>query len=192
VVRQGESGESLHLLESGHVAAKRVLPTGEVGTLLVLGPGEVFGELAVVAPGPRNSTVVTLDEVVTRSITAAAFDAVRAQHPGVDRVLVQQLTGEVRRLSGLLMEALYWPAEARIAARLAELIDVFADPGDPGSRVVIPLTQEEVAQLAGTARPTANRVLREAEAAGEVDLQRGRIVVLDRAGLLHRLGSPPA
>ena len=185
VFHEGDPGDSLHLIDKGHVAVKRSTPLGDVATLLVLGPGDVFGELAVVAPGPRNATVVALDPVETLALYGEVFDELRETHPAVDRVLVHALVREVRRLSAMLVEALYVPADKRICLRLVELTRIFTVAGQGGA-VVIPLTQEELAQLAGTTRPTANRVLRSAEEAGAVRVARGRIEVLDAAAVARR------
>jgi CRP-like cAMP-binding protein len=185
VFHEGDPGDALHLVDKGHVAVKRSTPLGDVATLLVLGPGDVFGELAVVAPGPRNATVVALDPVETLALHGEVFDDLRLTHPAVDRVLIQALVEEVRRLSARLVEALYVPADKRIYLRLGDLTRIFAVPGQVGP-VLIPLTQDELAQLAGTTRPTANRVLRTAETAGALKVARGRIEVLDAAALERR------
>ena len=50
----------------------------------------------------------------------------------------------------------------------------------------MPLTQEEISNLAGTSRATVNRVLRDAQARGELELRRGRIAVLDGDRLAER------
>jgi CRP-like cAMP-binding protein len=63
-----------------------------------------------------------------------------------------------------------------------ELAHVFGD----APPIAIPLIQEDIAALAGTSRATVNRVLREAERRGIVELRRGRTVVLD-ADALARL-----
>lgn len=188
VFHEGDPGDTLHLVKRGHVAVRRTLPTGDVGTLLVLCPGDVFGELAVVAPAPRNATIVAVDGVETLAVNGVVFSEVRSRFPAIDRVLIQALATEVRRLSALLMEALYVPAEARILVRLVELTRVFGDGAGPGP-VVVPLTQEELAQMAGTARPTVNRVLQTAQDAGELQIRRGRIVVCDSAALRARANS---
>lgn len=185
VFHEGDPGDALHLVDKGHLAVKRSTPLGDVATLLVLGPGDFFGELAVVAPGPRNATVVALDQVETLSLHSQVFDDLRVTHPAVDRVLIHALVQEVRRLSAMLVEALYVPADKRIYLRLGDLARTFAVPGEAGP-VLIPLTQDEVAQLAGTTRPTANRVLRAAEKAGALRVARGRIEVLDAAAVACR------
>lgn len=185
VFHEGDPGDALHLVDKGHLAVKRSTPLGDVATLLVMGPGDFFGELAVVAPGPRSATVVALDPVETLALHRQVFDELRQTHPGIDRVLIHALVEEVRRLSAMLVEALFVPADKRIYLRLGDLARIFSVPGQVGP-VLIPLTQEELAQLAGTTRPTANRVLRSAEAAGALKVARGRIEVLDAAAVARR------
>ena len=90
------------------------------------------------------------------------------------------------------MEALFVPVERRVLRRLLALMDVYGGPGpspgsdDPGEASEIPLTQDDLASLAGTSRATVNRVLRQAEEAGWVSLGRGRIKVLDSERLARR------
>jgi CRP-like cAMP-binding protein len=123
----------------------------------------------------HNATVVALDPVETLVLLGEAFDELRLTRPAVDRMLVHGLVTEVRRLSALLVEAHYVAADKRIYLPLADLSRIFSGAGDDGP-VLIPLTQEELAQLAGIARPTANRVLRAAEEVGALRVARGRMV----------------
>ena len=88
------------------------------------------------------------------------------------------LAERLRRLNDLVLEAHYVDAEVRVRRRLLELGEAFAGP--------VPLTQEEIAQTAGTSRATVNRVLREEEAAGAVELGRGRTTIIDAAALRTR------
>ncbi len=99
--------------------------------------------------------------------------------PKINEVLTNALVAEVRRLSGALTDALFVPVEQRVWRRLNDLAQLYG--GQPG--VVVPLTQDDLAQLAGTTRSTANRVLRAGEEQGILRLARGRIEVGDRAAL---------
>ncbi|MEY2423266.1 MAG: family transcriptional regulator, cyclic receptor protein [Acidimicrobiaceae bacterium] len=178
---EGDPGESLHLLDKGRVAIRVSTPLGDVGTLSVLGPGESFGEQALVdETSKRSATAVAMDTVETLTLDRVAFDELRKGHPSIDQVLVRTLAEQVRRLSTLVIEALYLPAETRLLRRLSELASLFAS-GD--AEVLVPITQEELSTMAGTTRPTANRVLRAGVDQGYVRLERGRIVVLDRERL---------
>ena len=98
-------------------------------------------------------------------------------------MLIAILSAQVRRLSGHLAEALYVPADTRVRRRLLDMADVYRDE-DPV--VVVPLTQEELASMAGTSRATVNRVLREEEDFGTITLSRGRTTVTDSDGLRRR------
>jgi CRP-like cAMP-binding protein len=178
---EGDPGESIHLIDKGRVAIRVSTPLGDVGTLSILGPGESFGEQALVDErSQRSATAVALEAVETLTLDRGTFDELRKGHPSIDQVLVRTLAEQVRRLSTLVIEALYLPAETRLLRRLSELGDLFAS-GD--GEVLIPITQEELATMAGTTRPTANRVLRAGVDQGYVRLERGRIVVLDRERL---------
>jgi CRP/FNR family transcriptional regulator, cyclic AMP receptor protein len=99
-------------------------------------------------------------------------------------MLVRFLANEVRMLNARLLEALYVPAERRVLRRLAELAELYRS-SEPAA-AVIPLTQEEIAHLAGTSRATANAVLRQEEKRATLELRRGRTVVRDPDALLRR------
>jgi CRP-like cAMP-binding protein len=180
---EGDPGETLHLIAKGHVAIRVVTPLGDVGTLAVLGPGQSFGEQALVdARAHRTASAVAVDAVETQTLDRAAFDELRLAHRSIDQMLVLLLAEQVRRLSTLALEALYLPAETRLLRRLIDVTAVFVD-GDGDA--VIPITQEDLATMAGTTRPTANRVLQAGVEDGYLELQRGRIVVIDRERLIR-------
>jgi CRP-like cAMP-binding protein len=154
-------------------------PLGDTVTVAVRGPGDNFGEMALVEPDSRRSaTVAALQPAETMALYYGDFERLRRGHAEISQVLIAFLAGEVRRQNELLLDALYMPADRRVLRRLAELADVYAD-GDG----TIALTQEELAEIAGTSRATVNRVLREQEERGAVALTRGRTTVVDPASL---------
>lgn len=178
---EGDPSESLHLIDAGRVAIRVGTALGDTATLVVLGPGDVLGELSLVDEnqGRRTATAVALEKVETLTLHRETFDKLRREHPTVERFLVAVLAAQVRRLSTHLVEALYVAADTRVARRLLELDHVY-----DGAEIT--LTQEDVATLAGTSRATVNRVVGELEAAGAVALRRGRIAVTDRDALAKK------
>lgn len=182
VFHEGDPGDSLHLIVKGYVAVRATTRLGDVVTLAVLGPGQPFGELALLTgDAERTASVVALDAVETLSWRRPQIEELRASSPDVDRFLIEILTEQVQRLSGLLVEALHLPVETRLVKRLAALVELYDPEAD---EVILPVTQEDLASLAGTTRPTANRVLKGLEASGLIQLARGRTVVVDCDGLL--------
>ena len=159
---------------------------GEFVVVAIFGPGDAFGELALVGtPQSRVATIAALERCETLSIDRDEFERLRASYPGVDRFLVEILSRRVDTLNTYLLEALYVPAERRVVRRLLHLCELYSGDGQP---IVIPVTQETLASLAGTTRPTANQVLRRLAASGIVEVSRSQVVVLNRTGLHQRAG----
>jgi len=184
VFHEGDPGDAIHVIDKGHVAVRVTTALGDVATLTVLGPGEAFGEGALLAADARRTaSAVALEATETRALARAEFERLRAEHPAVEEFLVQALAAQVRRLSEHLLEALYVPAEQRVLRRLLWLATAY---GDGGAGTVVPLTQDDLASMAGTARPTANRVLKAAEADGLVRVARGRVELVDPDELARR------
>lgn len=187
LVHQGEPGSAFHLIARGRVAVRVTTPGGDVVTLSLLGPGDFFGEQALLGPRQlRTASVIALEPVETLSMDAARFEQLRRAHPSVERFLVEVLAAQVRRLTVHLVEALYVPAEQRALRRLLELLRQYRAGGGPP---VVAVTQQDLAAMAGTTRPTVNRVLRSMEDAGLLRLSRGHVEVLDLDGLRRRATS---
>lgn len=180
---EGDPGDTLHVIEAGHVAIRVSTPLGDVVTLTVLGPRDSFGEQALLEQRVRTASAVALDQVETRTLHRKDFDLLRATSPAVERFLIQALAAQVRRLSGHLLDALHVPADQRVVRRLAEAAELYARGGD---EIVLDLKQDDLASMAGTTRPTANQVLKQLEAEGIVRLARGQITVTGLDGLRRR------
>lgn len=183
IFHEGDPGDTLHLVESGHVAIRTSTPIGDVATLAILQPGDAFGEqVFLYAESRRTASALSLEATNTLTISRVYFEELRRTHPSVDRFLVDLLAEQVRKLSAQVVEAHYLPANKRLLRRLCELVEMYGTEGSSGT--VIPLNQEIIASLAGMTRPTANRVLRELEGAGIVAITRGHIEVTNT----HELG----
>jgi CRP/FNR family transcriptional regulator, cyclic AMP receptor protein len=173
VFHRGDPANSLHLIASGRFSVAIITPLGDTAMLGVRGPGEAFGELALVSGGhpERSATVSALEPGETRCVLQDDFARLRREHPSVDAVLTAILAESVRRLSDQITDAYYLPAERRVLRRLSELAELYNG--------CVTLPQEAIAELAGTSRATVNRVLREQERKGVLELGRSRIVFSD-------------
>ena len=189
VFHEADPADTVHVVVEGRLAARRSTPAGDTVTFAVLGPGDTFGELALLGSQQRRTTtVVALEPAVTMSLGFGEVERLRAAHPAVERQLVAMLAQRVARLSDHLLEALHVPADERIVRRLLEVCDRYV-AAEGARTVVVPLTQDAIGDLAGASRPTTNRVLRRLETDGVVALHRGSIEVLDRAALARRAAS---
>ena len=175
---QGDSANTVHFIESGRASIEVSSPDGFVSILTVLGPGEIVGEQSLVDRERRRSASVrALEELRTFSITSRQFEQLRQDHPSVDRFLVRVLASRIDRLSTQVLEAAYDDVEARVNRRLRVLTEAYRRPDQDGS-VTIKITQDELARMAGSTRPSVNRHLRRLEQAGIIEIGRGRVTVL--------------
>jgi CRP/FNR family cyclic AMP-dependent transcriptional regulator len=184
VFHRDDPGDSLHLIVKGRFAIRIANSRGETVMLGLRGPGDHFGEMALVAEDrPRAATLVALEDSETFAVSKTEFDRLRVRYPGVNDVLLWLLAGEVRRLDERFLETMYLSAEKRLLRRLCELAELYRHAD---GAMEVPLTQEQLAELAGTSRATVNRVLRYEENRGTIALGRGKTIVLDVQALSKR------
>ncbi|HEY7397269.1 MAG TPA: Crp/Fnr family transcriptional regulator [Gaiellaceae bacterium] len=185
VFHRGDPADCLHLIARGRFAIRIMTPLGDTATVAIRGPGATFGEMALLSDEvKRTATVAAVEDGETYSVYQTDFDLIRASYPGADRFLWSLLVNELHVMNERLLEALYLPVDKRVRRRLVELAELYGDGG--GGVVTVPLTQEVIAELSGAGRPTVNQVLREEAKRGTIELERGRIRILDTAELARR------
>lgn len=87
IVREGEYGDSLYLIVEGQVVVEGTDPRGQKVTLATLGPGDFFGEVAVLTGKPRTATVVAHGAVTVIEISREVLAEICERHPEVSAVL---------------------------------------------------------------------------------------------------------
>ena len=176
VLHEGDPADSLHLIDTGYVSVRVTTPAGDVATLQMLGPGEHFGDLVMIAGDRRSATVTAASPLETLELRYTDLAEFRQQHPAFEQALLVAVTQQLRRTSASLLESMYLPAAVRIARRLGDLRMLFDTD-------VIPLTQDDLAGLSGATRQTVNQVLTDLRDRSIVELTRGKVSILDPAGL---------
>ncbi len=186
IFSQGDEGHNLYLLEDGHIAVKMDLATGDSLSMQVLGPGAFFGEVAVVSDPPiRHITTRAVDQVTVIKIHRDAFSEFRLRNPVVNQTLLNSLGSTIRLLYLQLAELSSENVEIRLLRRLLDVAELFGR-GPASAGTIVPLTQQDVADLVGTSRPTASSMLQDAQRNGLIKLERGKITIVDPARLETR------
>lgn len=181
LVREGEVADSFHLVLRGRAAVRVTTPSGDTAIVNILGPDSHFGEVSLLGGTPgveprRTASIVALEPMSTLSIPAAVFRTLRDRHPRLEKLVTALLAQRVDELSLQLVEALHDNLEQRVVSRLQALARTY---GTTSGDVTIPLTQDQLGQLVGGARPSVNQILRKLCADGVVRCSRGRITIVD-------------
>jgi CRP-like cAMP-binding protein len=178
IFHAGEAGDSLHIVESGRVAVLASAGFDEPITFTILGPGDVFGELALLGTDHhRSATVQAITATETMVMNRSDFEQIRRVSLAANDFFIQLLANQVVRLSNRLTETSL-PVSERIYRRLIDVAVVF---GVNGTDAPIPVTQGQLASLACAKLRVTNTVLTRAKRDGVLDLARRRIVVHDWA-----------
>ncbi len=191
IFHQGDPGDALFVLASGSV--KVVLPSdegAEPAIVAILGPGEFFGELAILDGAPHSATIVAVEATETLVLHRDAFLALIDSDAGLRRALLASLATEIRRLTGHVEDLHFLDLPGRLASRIVRLSEAAGSRDPDGSvRIPWPYTQSELAGMIGGSRQSVNRLLAELADQGLVRVERDQLVVPDTerlAGTIER------
>lgn len=105
--REGEPADTFYLITSGRVAITRdIAGTDEHFVMGYLGPGQYFGEMAVITEEPRDATVTTVTDVEALEISKEHFERIFKASPAMARSVLDALIGVVREMDRRAIEDL--------------------------------------------------------------------------------------
>jgi CRP-like cAMP-binding protein len=183
VFHEGDESDTCYIVRTGHVRAIREHSDGRTITLATLGPGEIFGELAIFDEERRSATIECLEETDVVAILSNDLRRMLREHPDIAVKLLAALSRRLRETNERLSRQSFQTVQSRVASVLAELVAAARSEGAGESDVLITATQADVAQLAGSSRESASRFLAVLERAGIITQGRGRLTVHHPAAL---------
>lgn len=182
---EGDESDALYVVGTGRVAVLLTSPRGEELVLAVLGPGDALGELSVLDGRPRSAAARALEDSELVAVPSRALRALLAGSPGLALSWALEMSGTVRRLTGVTGDLVFLDLSRRLAKLLLE--GAARDRGDRD--VALGLTQSEVAARLGVARQSVNRALSSLQSRGWVQVVGSHIDLRDRAALERFAGS---
>jgi CRP/FNR family transcriptional regulator len=185
VFREGDASDTCYVIRAGHARAVLEHPDGRSITLAQFGPGEIFGELAMLGEEPRSATVESIEETEAIAILGPDMRRLLREHPEISIRLIASLGRRLREANDRLSRQSFQTVQSRVASVLSHLVAGAREEGASEGDVLITATQSDLAQLAGSSRESASRFLAVLERAGIITQGRGRLTVHD-AGALER------
>ena len=183
---EGDPGDQLYFIISGKIKLGRTAPDGRESLVAIMGPGELFGEMALFDPSPRSTSATAVSETRLAGLKHENLKKVIERSPDVSAQLLQALARRLRRTNESLADLVFSEVPGRVAKALLDLADRFGRPATDGILVAHELTQEELAQLVGASRETVNKALAEFVQRGWIRLEARAVVILDLQRLKQR------
>jgi CRP/FNR family cyclic AMP-dependent transcriptional regulator len=179
VFHEGDNSDACYIVKEGTFRVTREHSDGRAITLATLGPGEIFGELAMLDGDKRSASAEAITDGELLALPAGDVRSLLARHPEIALKLVAGLVRRLRAANVRISRQSFQTVPSRVAGILAQLTRELQDGKGPEEEVTIRMNQTDLAQLAGTSRESVSRFLAELERAGVVRSGRGRVTILD-------------
>jgi len=184
--KEGDDGDHLFIVSSGKVKLGTKSPDGRENLLMILGPGDMFGDLSLFDSGPRTATATAVTETKLLSLGQDKVIPWVKEHPEVSLHLLARLASRLRRTNEVVGDLVFADVPGRVAKALIDLGVKFGEKREEGLFVNHDLTQEELAQLVGASRETVNKALADFAQRGWLRLEARSVMILDYERMLKR------
>src|SRR3954466_13036786 len=179
VFHEGDPGDACYIVSRGSCRVTRQHSDGRVITLATLGPGAIFGELAMFDGESPSPSAEAAENTELLALPANDMRTLIREHAVMAEKLIVALTRRLREANERISRQSFQTVPSRVAGVLNKLLA--EEPVTPLVRdgVTIRLRQADLAQMAGTSRESVSRFLATLERAGVVQVGRGRVTVIE-------------
>jgi CRP/FNR family transcriptional regulator, cyclic AMP receptor protein len=189
IFREGEPAERLFLIDEGRVKLSTSSPTGQEMLIAVLGRGQIFGELEVIDRGSRAMDARAMETSRIYAMDSDVFWTMLENRPPLARRLLELMARRLRRADQTSQDLVFFDAPTRLARRLLQLAEehgeAFGEEED-AVRISVRVTQEEMAQMIGVTRESANRLIASFASRGWIGWNDGYPIIREPEALMRR------
>jgi CRP/FNR family cyclic AMP-dependent transcriptional regulator len=184
---QGDPGAAIYIVETGRVRIYVPTEEGQEISVILYGPGETFGEMALLESAPRSATAEAMEDTVVLAMGSVPFYRHLQENYQVALNLMQHLSRRLRATTDQVRAMASLDVSRRTIQSLLRLAKRQGTPAADGIHLGR-LTQQELASLVGTSRESVNRALRALARKELVAVVRGEIVIRQVEALEDLLG----
>ena len=187
-----DPGQSVLVLARGRVKIKALAQDGQETILAFIGPGELFGELALVDAEPRNEYAETMEEAVVLAIPRDEMLWLMERRPELALHVTRLFGLRRRRIENRLRNILFCSIRQRLVALIVELLDSHGRHEAGVWTIALPLAHQDLANLIGATREPVTLTLGRLQEERLIRVRRRQLVVLDRQRLSaeSKMGEP--
>lgn len=159
IFHRDDPGQILYIIKEGKVKISLISPDGQEISLVVMGKGECFGELALLDGLPRSADATAMEKVECYTLQRSDFHNVILKKPGIAIQVLEVLSKRLRNTDNQVEDLIFLDVYGRVAKKLLELAESHGTKVDDGTRIEVRLTQQELAAMVGASRESVNKVL---------------------------------
>ncbi len=189
ILVEDEPASGFYVVFSGRVKMLRSLANGRNVVLGLFEPGELFGTVAALGARTCGSSIVAMERTLCLKLDRDDLVALCERRPQLIGELLPLLTRQLVECRNCIVEMTCYRAEIRFAQLLLKLAERVGRPLDGGTFIPVPLSRQELADMAGTTLETCIRVMSRWRKNGVVDTERDGFLIRERA-ILAELANP--
>jgi CRP/FNR family cyclic AMP-dependent transcriptional regulator len=174
VLNEGDHSDSLYVVNSGKVKIFLSDSEGKEVILNSLGPGDYFGEMALLDSAPRSASAITTEKCQLALISKADFEAFLSEHPAAMIKIMQGIIKRLRSLTENVRSLALMDVYGRVARVLLEL----SEESEDGTLVITEgHTQQDIANRVGASREMVSRIFKDLKTGGYIDIHNRHITI---------------
>lgn len=178
LVREGEPGDSLHVIVSGAVRISISSSEGEEATVAALGPGDCIGEFSIFDRLPRSATATATQKTQTFVVTREDFSTWLQNRPHAAMALLETMSLRLRRTNQGLTDVMFLDLQHRLAKQLCAMADLVGEP-DARGEIRLRVKQVDLGSMLGVTRESVNKELQHFQRQGWLRTNRGGVTLID-------------
>jgi CRP/FNR family cyclic AMP-dependent transcriptional regulator len=175
LMHQGDPGDSAIILVTGTARVNMVSANGREIVLDYLGQGTVIGEIALLDGGERTATVTMIEDGSVMRLTRAEAEDFITSNPSVAMQMLREMARRLRQMNLTVESDRAFSAGPRLARYLQRLTDEEAVT----QKLKINVSQSELGNFVGISRENINRQLSAWAESGLIELDQGKIRIVD-------------
>lgn len=178
--REGEPGKEMFVLQSGKVAiSKRVRELERV--LATLGPGEFFGEMAIISNKPRNATAVVENDARLLVIDPKTFEGMIRGNAEIAVRMIKKLAERLSEADAQIENLLLADPSSRVIHQILQTCQTRGHPMEEGIEIEFPT--KDLPREIGVGEPAIRFMLDKLQRAGLIERSGDRLTIYDAARL---------
>jgi len=187
IFHKDQMGDALYIVEAGRVRIFRPEEGGKELDIDQKGPGDVFGEMALLDGQPRSASADAVEDTVAYTLSREEFQRAVAASPPLAAAVLAMLSRTLRHLMDYTETLAFLDVPGRLARVLLDLASRYGAKEDGSVLINVSLTQAELARMVGATRERVNRALASFRTQKLLELRGRKIAVLDPKRLAERI-----
>jgi len=175
-----DASKNIYMLKAGKVKISKVSSDGKEVILAILGPGEVFGELAITGQGKREEIAEATEDTIICAVKVEDLKMMMEMNPKFNFQITKLIGFRLKKIQNRFESLIFKSSDQRVVAFIKELADEHGKPvlGSTEEKLIqLNITHEDIAKLTATSRQTVTTVLNKLEKEGVITYDRKSIFV---------------